>query len=331
MISSTNRAVDEPSPSPMQNVIGRTEIRIKGAPVTVRSAEVHGRLVIVEGKWLRVASIYDEDLVEGNAIENPQSFVKGLMTSDLKADLFTFRQKIPDTVPLYNELGPEYDSFAVIPITTYSEWLQNLAKSDVRSAINKSIKRGLVTRQAECDDQFIRGVVNIYNESPIRQGRPFWHYGKDFETVKQMTRTYIERSIFVASYLDDQLVGFIKMVKVGNVCCTLHVISMMKYSDKKPTNALIGKAVEICASHGFSHLVYGNFVYKDPSSSLTEFKKRNGFREMLIPRYYLPLTYRGRLALRTKLHHGVSARLPLGVWRALSNARAIAWKVRKKS
>src|SRR5215467_11981138 len=154
MTSSTNQAVDESShPSP-QDAAGRTEIRVNGAPVTVRSAEVHGRLVIVEGKWLRVASIYDEDLVEGNAIENPQSFVKSLTVSDLKADLFTFRQRIPDTELRHNELRPEYDSFAVIPITTYSEWLQNLAKSDVRSAINKSIKRGLVTRQAECDDQF---------------------------------------------------------------------------------------------------------------------------------------------------------------------------------
>ena len=310
-----------------EDVVGRTQIRVNGASVAVTSAEVDDRLVIVQGDWLRIASVFDEDLVEGDIVSNPARFMNGLITCGIEADLFTFRQKIPDTLPHYPDYRHEFDSFAVIPITTYPDWLQ-LAKSDVRSAINKSVKRGLITKEVECDDRFIAGVVQIYNETPIRQGRPFWHFNKDFEAVKEMTRTYLERSIFVGAYLGEQLVGFIKMVTVANICCTLHVISMMKSSDKKPTNALIAKAVEICASRGLSHLVYGNFIYKDPKSSLTEFKQRNGFREMLIPRYYIPLTHKGRIALKTGLHHGVSARLPIGVWRALSKGRAILWKAK---
>lgn len=310
-----------------EEVAGRTRIRVNGVSVAVTSAEVVDRLVIVQGGWLRIASVFDEDLVEGDHVTSPETFKTGLINSGLNADLFTFRQKIPDTLPLYPNYKQEFDSFAVIPITTYPEWLK-LAKSDVRSAINKSVKRGVITKQIECDDNFIAGVMRIYNETPIRQGRPFWHFNKDFDTVKEMTKTYIERSIFVGAYLGEQLVGFIKMVIVGNICCTLHVISMMRYSDKKPTNALIAKAVEICANKGLSHLVYGNFIYKDPKSSLTEFKQRNGFREMLIPRYYIPLTQKGRVALKTGLHHGVSARLPLGVWRALSKGRAMIWKVK---
>jgi len=28
-------------------------------------------------------------------------------------------------------------------------------------------------------------MTAIFNESPTRQGRKFWHYGKDFATVKK--------------------------------------------------------------------------------------------------------------------------------------------------
>ena len=34
------------------------------------------------------------------------------------------------------------------------------------------------------DDEFITGMTRIFNETPVRQGRRFWHYGKDFDTVR---------------------------------------------------------------------------------------------------------------------------------------------------
>ena len=72
----------------------------------------------------------------------------------------------------------------------------------------------------------------------------------------------------------------------------------MKHFDKRPTNALIAKAVEICEQRGFAYLTYCNYVYNDPDSSLTEFKRRNGFEQVLVPRYYIPLTLQGRIALK---------------------------------
>ena len=57
-------------------------------------------------------------------------------------------------------------------------------KSRVRNQIRKAEKEGLVVKEVPYDDDFVRGMTAIFNESPVRQGRPFWHYGKSFETVK---------------------------------------------------------------------------------------------------------------------------------------------------
>jgi hypothetical protein len=317
------------APKTRGNPIAHTEIRVKGQAVWAPAVQIDGRTVIATGKWLRVAAVQDEELVEGKRVPEPESFIAQLKKSGLNADIFTFGQELPDDVPHYN-YHLEWDSLAVIPITTYPEWYQRLAKPDVRSAVKKAVKRGVVTREAEFNDTFIRGIVSIYNETPVRQGRPFWHYGKDFNTIKQISSTYLERSIFVGAYSNNELVGFIKMVRVGSLALTFHVISMMSHFDKKPTNALIAKAVEACADKGVSHLVYGNFVYRDGRNSLTEFKERNGFQEVLIPRYYVPMTRKGELALATGLHHGVSSILPRSFRRALVSARTLVLKLRMK-
>lgn len=300
-----------------------TEIRVKGIPVNVPTADIDARTIVTTGRWLRVATIRDEELQEDEIVDS-EAFIAKLKAraSGLEADIFSFASRAPEAAPK-SACHVDCDSLAVIPITTYVDWLQKRATHDVRTAIKKAAKFGVVTREIELDDKLVEGIVRIYNESKYRQGKPFWHYGKDFHTVKRITSTYPERSTFIGAYFDNELIGFIKMVRVGNMTKTLHVISMKKYSNKKPTNALIAKAVEICAGRGDTHLMYGNYVYRDPKSSLTEFKRRNGFEELLVPRYYVPLSFKGRIALRMKLHRGLSAVLPLGLWRMLSRLREL--------
>jgi len=309
--------------------VGSAEIRVKGKAAFVPSVEIDGRTVISTGKWLKIAVVRDEELVEGDTVPDPELFIAQLKRSGLNADIFTFGQKLPDILPRY-DYYLEWDSLAVIPITTYLDWSTRLAKPDVRTAVKRATKRGLVTREVEFNGTLVEGIVGIYNESPLRQGKPFWHYNKDFNEVKEMSSTYLQRATFIGAYFGDELVGFIKMVRVGSLALTFHVISMMKYFNKKPTNALIAKAVEICADKGLSHLIYGHFRYGGRKNSLTEFKERNGFNEVLVPRYYVPLTKSGNLALRCKLHHGIGSILPPGIWKALSYARAQMWSLRRK-
>lgn len=306
-------------PDSKEESIGQTEIRVSGKAISASSVQIDGTKVISTGKWLRMAAIHDEELLE-EELADPELLVSKLKASGLQADIFSFASSSWQSGPK-SGYHSEPDSLAVVPITTYSDWLEKQAMRDVKTAVKKAAKLGVVTKEVPLDDSLVEGIVRIYNESKFRQGKPFWHYGKDFDTVKQMSATYPDRSTFIGAYFQDELIGFIKMVQVGNVAKTLHVISMKKYSNKKPTNALIAKAVEICAARRYTHLMYGNYVYKDPKSSLTEFKRRNGFEELLVPRYYVPLTLRGKIALQLRFHLGLAGMLPVGAWRMISRLR----------
>ena len=303
----------------------RTEVRIRGKNRAVPSVEIDGRTVILTGKWLRTAAVQDEEFVEGEVVDEPQEFLGALKQSTLKADIFTFVQHLPDIKPKH-QYHLEWDSMAAIPITTFQEWLGTRVEYDVRKALKKANKAGVVVQSVEFDDALVHGILEIYNESPVRQGKAFWHYGKDFETVKKEKSTYLERSEFIGAYYQNELIGFIKMVYVGSVAGTFHVISKKKHSDKKPTNALLAKAVEICVQKGLTHLVYGNYLYDHGSSSLTEFKRRNGFEEILVPRYYVPLTFKGKLFLKLGIHHGIKAALPRSILQALRTVRSVFYQ-----
>jgi hypothetical protein len=107
------------------------------------------------------------------------------------------------------------------------------------------------------------------------------------------------------------LIGFIKLVHMGKIASILHIVSKGHHQDRRPTNALLAKAVEVCSERKQSHLLYGKYTYgKKTDSSLTEFKRRNGFEKIPIPRYYIPLTNKGRLIIKLKLHLGLLGILP---------------------
>jgi hypothetical protein len=186
----------------------------------------------------------------------------------------------------------------------------------------------VVANVAEFDDSFVQGIVSIFNETPVRQGKAFWHYHKDVDTVRRENGTYPENNLFLGAYYDDELIGFIRLICVDNIAHVVQQLSKIKHFDKRPANALMAKAVEVCAQKGMSHLVYCSYVYNDPKSSLTEFKRRNGFEQVLLPRYYIPLTLQGTIALKLGLHRGLVARIPKPVLRQLLKIRT-AWDSHK--
>jgi hypothetical protein len=64
--------------------------------------------------------------------------------------------------------------------------------------------------------------------------------------------------------------------------------------------------VEVCAARQIPHLVYAVW----PRGPLKDFKRHNGFERVDLPRYYIPLTARGEMALKLRLHRKPSDRLP---------------------
>jgi len=307
--------------------IGHAEIRIKGKNVHVPAAQIQGRTIITNGRLLKMATVQDEDLAEGAIVADPESFVRQLQELGLGADIFSFAEKLPNTTPRYG-FHFEWDNLAVIPITTFSEWFKNRAESSVQRAVRKAAKLGVVVKVAELDDTFVNGIMNINNETPIRQGRAFWHFQKSFEDVKRENSTYAARNTFLGAYYESELIGFMRITSVDKVGSVIQLLNMMKHFDKRPANALIAKAVEVCEQKGMSHFMYCNYVYNDPKSSLTEFKRRNGFEQVLVPRYYVPLTLKGKIALKLGLHREFAKQLPKPLVEQLLKARSL-WNERK--
>jgi hypothetical protein len=304
----------EPSSETPPGLEGRTkdlaptEVEFKGKRFVLPSVQIEERTVVKTGKLLKVATVRHEELVEGDTVTDPESFVSQLKKSGLGADFFTFAQRLPDVTARYSYLT-EWENVAAIPITGYAHWWKECAYS-IRKAVNRAKKLGVVARIVEFDDKFVEATCPIYNEIPVRQGKAFWHYGKDFQTIKHSLATYLERSIFIGAYYEDALIGFMKITWVGTTGTITQILSMREHFDKRPNNALIAKAVEVCEAEGKSHFIYGSFVYYDPDSSLTEFKRRNGFEAVQLPRYYVPLTLKGRVALKLGLHRGIARNTP---------------------
>ena len=282
----------------------KRKINVSNSTVCVDKA-----LLEISGKWLKVARVQDEDWIDGQVPEDPESFITKIKNTRINADIFTFSQKIPDWKPKY-QYRMEWDNKAAIPITTYQEWWERVS-SDMRKDVKRAEKRGIIVKGVELDDEIIKGVVEINNDTPFRQGKPFVHYGKDFETVKREYSTYLDKSEFIGAYYNEELVGIIKMVYVGELACLMEILSKTKHNEKRPNNAMIAKAVELSESKKKSYLTYGNYHYgKKKKTTFVDFKRRCGFEQILYPRYYIPLTIKGWIAVKLKLQLGLIGILP---------------------
>lgn len=302
------------------------EIRVYGRTITVPAVLIEDKTIVATGAGVKTAFIRDEMAVEGDFVHDPGSFITQLKRSALKADLFTFAQKPPAVTPRFN-LPFELDNMAAIRVSPFQNWWENLPQES-RKNVRRAAKRGVIVRVAPFDDEFARGIHKICNEAPVRQGRRFWHYGKDFETVRREHATYLERSEFIGAYWKDELIGFIKMVYVDNNATLFHILAMNKHYDKRPMNALVAKAVEVCDQKKLCYLIYGQFTYGNKDqSSLAEFKRRNGFEQINFPRYYVPLTLKGRCFISLGLHKGINGLLPSSVLGMLWKARAWFYRV----
>lgn len=266
------------------------------------------------GKFLKTARLTDERYID---IEEPNLLIKNIIKNKIKADIFTFGQRLPDSKPQCDNYHLEFDTIAAIPITTYDRWLEKQIPKQTRTSIKKAQKAGLIVQKVDFDDAFIQGMTDIFNESPIRQGKPFWHYGKDFETIKREFSIYSFREDHIGCYYNDELIGFIFLAYAGRFAITIQIISKIKYQDKKPNNALIAKAVETCAEKNIPWLVFGRWA----RGSWGEFKRHNGFENIVLPRYYIPLTLKGKIALKLGLHRGIAGILPKSIIPRLINLR----------
>jgi hypothetical protein len=148
------------------------------------------------------------------------------------------------------------------------------------------------------------------------------------ETVYREEATYLDESIFIGAFVGDKLIGFIKLIysAEGSQAGLLNIVSLIEHRDKAPTNALVAQAVKVCAERQIPFLVYSNFAYgKRTRDSLSDFKERNAFQRVNLPRYYVPLTPIGQIALRLGAHKRISEQIPEWMIVKLRHVRKVCY------
>jgi 5-formyltetrahydrofolate cyclo-ligase len=216
------------------------------------------------------------------------------------------------------------DNIALLEIKDYDTWWSVIGKK-TRNMVRKAEKDGVQVSVAPQSDRLAEGIWKIYNETPIRQGRAFPHYGESQEAVA--ANMYAEKnSTFISAYIGDELAGFIQILHGDNLAVLSNILSMQRHWDKSVNNALLAKAVEVCAAKGEHWLMYGR-IGNHPS--LDKFKENNGFTKYPIIRYYVPLTSKGRLAVKLGLHRELKDALPDSIKYPL--LPAVNWVSRTKA
>ncbi len=289
----------------------KIQIKVKEDWITVPALEVGEHVVVVKGKWIKIALLEHADWTE-KELQDPQQCISRLKEArrdGLRADIFTFG-RIPPATQAKHNFSAEVESIACLPTGDFQKWWESLPQ-ETRKNVRRSQKRGVVVTVREMGDDLIHGLVDLNNDSPVRQGKPYTHYGKNFERVKEDQASFPGRSEFICAYVGEELVGYMKLVYRGKTASILHLLPKASHQDKRPANALIAKAVEVCQAKGVTTLVFGKFNYGNKGDNpLREFKIRNGFEEVFVPRFYVPLTPWGRFCVKTKLYRGLVGILP---------------------
>ncbi len=291
-----------------------------GRPASLKCVELEGQTFGIRGRTPSIISLEDEWYED---VRTPETVINRLrQSSSAPADIFTFWQRLPDSEPQY-DYPFERESIAALRVTTFDNWFNKQVKGTTRNMIRKSQKAGVQTRECTFDDEFVRGMTEIFNEAPVRQGRPFYHYGKDFETVKRQFSRYLFRETLIGAYREGKLVGFVMLGNAGKYAVLGQFISLMCERDRAINNALIAETVKSCEKLGLPYLVYGSWE----ATSLTGFKSYSGFTEVRLPRYFVPLTCKGRLTLKLGLHRGWGRVVPDSVKEPLKGfrSRVLGW------
>lgn len=225
-------------------------------------------------------------------------------------DIFTFTErKGRNTIPSPPQSWSKAeDNIALLQVATYDEWWKNIVKK-TRNMVRKAEKSGVKTEVVEPSKKLAEGIWKIYNDTPIRQERAFPHYGTPLQTVTSGVLS-AQNGTFICAFFQDELAGFIQLVYSGEIAIISQILSLQKHADKAVNNALVAKAVEVCAAKQVGWIMYGR-IGNHPS--LDRFKESNGFIKLPLTRYYVPITRKGRIAVKMGLHRELKDALPQAI------------------
>jgi len=133
--------------------------------------KVYGKQIRVQGQLLHTACL---DAEQYHFVDDPEPLLDALRKSGIRIDLFTFMQKLPETTPKYR-YPMEWDNLAALPVSTFDAWWTQQIGFKARNKAKQAEKKGVTLREVPFDDALVHGIWRIYNECPVRQGKPFRH------------------------------------------------------------------------------------------------------------------------------------------------------------
>jgi hypothetical protein len=198
------------------------------------------------------------------------------------------------------------ENVALLHVTSYDEWWEKIGKK-TRNVVRKAEKNGVTTAVVEPDAAFAEAVWKIYRETPIRQGRPFPHYNISMRYLRIALPAARESSTFIGAYYQNELIGFIQLTRGDQTAAIAQILSLQRHMDKSVNNALVAKAIQVCAETHVEWVLYGRM---GNHPSLDSFKENNCFENYPLTRFYVPLSRKGKLAMALGLHRDLKDTVP---------------------
>lgn len=268
---------------------------------------------IIEKQWfyriakfnMPVEHMYDVGLDKGLLIQ----------LRDQDVDLFTFIERSfldNNKLKRQKQLFSDPEPIGLLKISSYDEWFRSITHN-ARWQTKKGIRVGLKTKVVDIDDTFTKSAFKIYNETPIRQGRKYSGYGLSLMDVK-LKFSNMKGSEVIGAYFEDEQVGLIWISYGDRVAAVNSFLSLLSHREKYPNDVLLAATVRRCVEKGYHYLAYWNMGF---NPGLDFFKKSHGFKVFNVPRFYIPLSYRGELAIKLKLHRPFEHSMPMWLVRPL--------------
>jgi hypothetical protein len=291
----------------------------KGKEIPIYKTNYNNIEIIIRGKFLKYAYPINNGMVE---IFDPKNVIEYFDNmKNIRVDYFQFMQKIPNSKAVFKYYFV-YDNLAAIPIESYSQWWSKQINGKTRNMVRKSKKSGIEIKSVNFDKFFVENVHTIFNESPVRQGKKFWHFGKSIEVINRQLSVDSKSHTYLGAFYKNEMIGFAGIRRVDDIGFLGQIISMIKHRDKAPNNALIDHSVLFCEKNNINYLIYDKFDYgKGGSDTLKRFKKDNGFQKYELPKYFLPITSFGKFVCDHKLHLNFTDFIPQPLYNMLRTIR----------
>ncbi len=292
---------------------------VKGTCRPVAVYYVCGNKLIVEGRVVRIARLKDEYEAD---ISDPEAITTGLRACGCEADLLTFWDRVPCSTR-YPYLC-QRETHALLPVQTYDHWWNEQIDRQMRKLVRRASKLGVEARVEEWNPELLRAIKNIFDQTPVKRNKPFWHYNRPLDQLRAELEQDLLNTEFIVARFCGEAIGFVKMIYRDKFADPVLFLSMPMHYDKLPNNLLMAKAVERCAAKGLPFIHYSAWRLGQHG----DFLRRNAFEKFPVNRYFVPLNARGKIILLVGGHRHlwdlVPESLKMGLLRVRGSVHRLA-------